>query len=182
MVGVYEIELRALLSKARYDEFSASLPRMMKLVNVESMNTSKFQSTEMDIRLRWSDKTFELVAKDGKATDVSRKEITIPLGSKNDVENLIRIFQSLGVREDHPWITHKKEYEYEYNGFTYKASLQHIENFAYILEIEYTSKDGDDGKIHNKNIRKIFSELGLKAVDNKQFSEMIKEYIKNNKA
>ena len=181
MVGVFEIELKALLSMEKYAELLELLPRMMRLVNAETMNTTKFCSTGMDIRLRWSERTFELVAKDGKATDVSRREITIPLGSKIDVENLIMIFQSLGIKEDHPWITHRKDFEYEYNSYTYKASLQHIENFAYILEIEYTSADGDGKDIHEKNIREIFEELGLEAVDDKQFTKMIKEYIKNYK-
>ncbi|MFC1728042.1 hypothetical protein ACFLZ7_01090 [Nanoarchaeota archaeon] len=177
----YEIELKSLLSKEQFDRLCSELPGQMKLTNQESLNTIKFVLPEGgDIRLRHSNKTFEMVHKDGSATNLSRKENTINLNGKDDITNLIKLFNNLNFKQDPSWITHKKEFQHSFNGFNYSICLQHIEKFAYLLEVEFMSKSNDPQK-HEQNIREVIKNLGCEPISNQEFKEKIKKYIEDNK-
>ena len=134
-----------------------------------------------DVRLRYTDKRFEVVCKDGGATSVARKEVTIPLKSKEEVDNFAKLFKALGYPEDPSWVTHRKDLEHEHEGHTYSVCLQHTENFARILEVEIIANDKEEEKIHEPKIRAIISSLGCAPIDNQEFKAKIKKYIEENK-
>lgn len=178
---LYEIEIKALLTEEQYNRLSKELSQKMKIINSEVLHTHKFVHNQNDIRLRHSDKKFELVNKNGESTDISRQETTIPLSSKNEIDNIIKLFKTLNFEQHPSWITHKQEYEYNFKGFTYNISIQKIIDFYNILEVEFQS-NSDDSSIHKQNMIEIIKSFGLEPIDSKDFKEKIKDYIrtKNN--
>ena len=174
----YEIELKALLSKEKHDRLYNRLPKKMKLINEETIHTTRYRPG--DIRLRHSIKTTEIVCKEGDPTKISRKEVKIPLVSKDRLNYFAQIFELLNLQPDPPWTKHKREFEYKFNGHTYIVCIQNIENFAYILEVEHISKT-NDVKTHEPNIRAILKQLGCKPIEPKDFLGRIQSYIKANR-
>jgi len=175
---VFEIEMKALLSEEQYNQLKQELPQRMCQINEDTIHTTRFRPG--DVRLRHSNKIKEVVCKEGDATTVSKKEISLVLPTTEHLEKLAQIFEILGLKSYPSWISHKQEFEYEFNGYNYVVCLQHIENFAYILEVEFISED-DDKHIHEPNLKAIIKELGCEPINNEQFSEQIKKYIEENK-
>ena len=156
----YEIELKALLTKEQYGELIEELPKKMKRINEETVTTTRYRRNggPEDVRLRHSNKISEIVSKSGEPTFLARKEIKIPLHSKEALDHFANVFEVLGLQPDPPWTKYKTEYEIELNGFTYIVCLQHIFNFAYILEVERLSEQ-DDSKVHEPNIKSIIKDF-----------------------
>lgn len=173
----YEIELKSMLSQEEYNRLSSELPKKMKMINEETIHTKGYMPG--DIRLRYSDKTLEIVCKEGDPTKICRKEVKIPLSSMQQLEYFEQIFELLNMRANPPWTKDKREFEYLFNGFTYVVCLQNIHNFAHVLEVEFLS-DTDTSQIHEPNLRAIIAELGCKPIDPRDFSERIRKYIEEN--
>ena len=172
-----EIEIKSLLTKEKYEELKRILPEKFKQVNKDSITTVRFKPK--DIRVRYSDKIKELIFKDGDATTISRKEMSINLGSLEDCQNMILMLKELGFSDDPSWIKHKEEFVLEFKGYEYTLSLQHIENFAYILEAEIiTSEENPE---HIPNLKEILTSLGCSPINAEEFKEKIEEYIRNNR-
>lgn len=178
----YEIELKALLTKTQHDELKNLLPKIMNQINEEKITTTRYRRNggPEDVRLRHSDKTIEIVSKVGDVTHLARKEIKIPLPSKDFLDYFAELLNNAGFQNDPPWIKNKTEYETTIEGIVYNVCLQHIENFAYILEVEHIS-ESDDSEIHEPNIKKIIKNLGCEPIDAAAFSERVNEYIRNKK-
>lgn len=177
---IYEIEIKSLLSEEQYDSLVNKLPKIMNLLNKESLHTQKFKSNDNDIRLRHSKDKFELVHKEGFATDLTRKELTINLESRNEIDNFAKLLKSLSFTEEPSWITHRMDFEHMYDDHTYLISLQHTENFAKILEVEFIANNKDHIQFHEDKIKKIISELGCEPIEPNKFKNKISEYIKKN--
>jgi hypothetical protein len=173
----FEIELKSLLNKNQYERLYQELPQKFKIINKEKLFTTRFRPG--DIRLRYSDKTWEIISKEGDPCQISRKEVKIPLQSKEHIKYFEEAFLLSKMQPDPTWEKDKMEFIYPLNGFQYIICLQHIHNFAYILEVEYLS-ESNDILIHEPNLRKIFVELNCQPINPKEFSEKIKEYIKLN--
>ena len=174
----YEIELKAILSKEQYLRLYKGLHQKMKLINKDTIHTTRYKPG--DIRLRYSNKIIEIVCKDGDPTKISRKEVKIPLASRRELEYFSQVLDLLNFQPDPSWTKHKREFEYLFKGFTYIVCLQNIENFAYILEVEFLSKT-DDPHIHKPNFIKIIKWLGCEPINPEEFSNKIEKYIKDNK-
>ena len=174
----YEIELKAFLSRKQYDRLCLELPQTMKAINEETIHTTRYRPG--DVRLRYSDRTIEIVCKEGDPTKICRKEVVIPLSSRDELDYFAQVFGLLNMQPDPSWIKHKREFEYPMNGFTYVVCLQNIENFAFILEIEFINET-DTSQIHEPNLRSIMSELGCEPIEPIDFSNKITQYIKENR-
>ncbi|MEE9526018.1 MAG: hypothetical protein V3V78_05425 [Candidatus Woesearchaeota archaeon] len=173
----HEIELKALLTKEQHKELIEKLSSEFKLINKESVHTTRYKPG--DIRLRFSNKTFEMVEKQGDVSQGSRKEKVTKLANKEEFE--LKKKELDEKYEAYPsWITHKQEFIYPCNGFEYTLCFQHTENFAHILEVEYMSEE-DDLAIHEPNIRTIMLKLGVSPINPEDFKKRIQEYIEKNK-
>ena len=152
----FEIEMKALLTKEQHTKLAEELPLKYNKINDELITTTRYRKNggPEDVRLRHSDKTTEIVAKDGDPTKLVRREIKIPVHSKESLNHFVHVFEGIGFQPDPPWTKHKTEYEIEYEGYTYIICLQHIKNFAYILEVEKIS-DTDESELHGPKIKKI---------------------------
>lgn len=180
--SLYEIELKSLLSQEKYESLRIILPKRMKLLNCETLRTRKFKSQRGDdVRLRHSENRCELVYKKGQATDIVREEITLNLGSKEDIDSLGIILDVLNFVEDPPWTTQRMDFEHFFEGYVYSVSLQDTENFAQILEVEFVSNNESERNIHEAKIKQIMSELGCEPIDLKEFSNKIEKYVEENK-
>ena len=174
----YEIEIKALITKEMYEQFALVLPKKYKLLSEET--TMTFRYRPYDIRLRSSDKeTYEFIYKEGDPTTLSRKEIIVPLPSEQSLKNMRIVLSNIGFKQDPPCKKHKIEVEYPFNGFNYIVCAQHIENFAFLLEVEHLS-DKDDSQIHRPNLVQIIENLGAKPINPEDFSQKINEYIAKN--
>lgn len=174
----YEIELKALLTQEQYDRLLKELPARFQKINEDTIHTTRFRPG--DIRLRHSPKILELVCKHGDVTRLSRREVVLPLPSRGHLNHFSDILEMLKFTPDPPWIKHKQEYLCHRDGFDYVICLQHIEKFAYILEVEFLS-ERDDSDVHGPNLRAIIEELGCEPINPESFSERIKKYIADNK-
>jgi hypothetical protein len=174
----YEIELKALMSEEKYKQLLEELPTKFKLINEDTIHTQKY--IPGDIKLRHSDKIIEFVSKEADPTKSSRKEVTIPLASKEELNRFSKALEALNFKQDPPWITHKKEFEIEFQDRKYMMCLQHIENFAYILEVEFLSRENEKD-IHEPNIKQIIQQLGLEPINRDEFSARVQKYIEDNK-
>jgi adenylate cyclase class IV len=176
----FEIELKALLDKNKHAELDKLLEQDQKFkhFNTESIRTSFFKDPQRnDVRLRISDKTCELVYKKGLVREFCRKEIKIPLANKEKLDYLMEIFNNLQINPERGTLKHKKEYIYHYKGYDYIVCLQHLEDFAYLLEVEFLADTEEEAEIHVPNIKEIITELELKVIDGDKFMERIYDYI-----
>ena len=175
----YEIELKSVFDKAKYDQLNDYLNgnEKFKPFNQESITTEfyKADKDKTDIRLRNSDKTIELVCKKGLVTRICRKEIKIPLASMEKLEHLKQVLDFLPLEKQPKTLKHKQEFMYRYKDFDYCLCLQHIENFAYLLEVEYLA-DKDDSELHEPNLLAILKELDLELIDGEKFLKRVEDY------
>ncbi|MBW3003506.1 hypothetical protein KY328_03525 [Candidatus Woesearchaeota archaeon] len=169
-----EIEIKALLTKEKYDELKLFLNEEYKKVNQDKITTFRFRPK--DVRVRYSDKINEIVFKDGDPTVHARDEVSVNLGSVDDCHRMIEILRMLGFKDDPSWVKVKDEFIVERCGYEYTLSLQFIENFAYILEAEIMA---DDASLHVPVLKEILRSLGCEPIEPEEFKEKIKDYIKN---
>ena len=176
----YEIELKALLNEAEYKRIDNLLANdsRFKLFNTESIKTSFFKDREKnDVRLRLSDKTCEFVYKKGLVKEYCRLEIKIPLQNKETLEHFIKVMRLLPLHAERGTLKHKKEYLYNYKGYDYVVCLQYLENFAYILEVEFLAETQDESEMHIKNIQEIFDDLKVTVIDGEKFMDRVYQYV-----
>lgn len=180
-----ELEIKSLLTKEKYEELQKILPQKFQKINDDSITTIRFRPK--DLRVRYSNKLNELVFKDGDPTHFSRKEITINLKEKDDCNQMINLLKELGFKDDPSWVKHKEEFVLEYDSQEYTLSLQHIKNFAYLLEAEIMLEDNnlDESKTekelgHIENLKKILTRLGCTPIEPKEFNQKIGEYVQKN--
>ena len=121
-----------------------------------------------------------MVCKDGDATKMCRKELKLSFDTQEEFDNMSNIFKELRIQNDSVLLTHKQDFEYILDDIKYTISLQDIKNFAYVLEVEI-STDDPNMPLHEKNIRTIFKELKVQAIEPKEFNDKITRYMWQNK-
>lgn len=177
--SIYEIELKAIFDRAKYDELDNLLNNdpKYKPINQESINTEFYKADQdrTDVRLRRSDKTIEIVCKKGLVTRSCRLEMRIPLPTLEHLDHFRKIFDLLPLTKNPATLKHKQEFIYSYKGFDYVVCLQHIENFAYLMEVEFLAEQ-DDSAIHEPNLLEILNEFGLKLIDSEKFLTRVEDY------
>lgn len=173
----FEIEVKGVLSREQYDSLSQVLPARLRQINEDSITTTRYRPG--DNRLRISPKVCEFVCKQGDVTNLSRREVKIPLLSREALEAMAEAFSLMKMQPDPPWLKHKKEFEYRANGHAYTVCLQNIVNYAYILEVERLSKT-DDSELHGPTLKRILREFGCEPVEPADMSRRIAEYIAQN--
>ena len=174
---VREVEIKALLSEQKYGELCELLPKKFTKVNEDVITTTRFRPNY--ILVRHSDKIREIVFKDGNPTSVSRNELSINLKDRGDCEKTIALLKQLGFKNDPAWVKRKQEFVCKYGGFEYTLSLQHVENFAYLLEAEIMLEEEDDA-LHVENLKKVLESLGCQPIEPDEFNARIAAYVENN--
>ena len=176
----YEIEVKSVFNADRYKEIEALLKNdpKFRLFNEDSIVTYFYKDkTGNDVRLRHSDKIIEFVYKKGLVTKYCRKEVKIPLNSLDQINHFIQVFDHLPLEKQRGTLKHKKEYWLNYNGFDYCVCLQFIEDFAYIVEVEYLAEKEEASELHIPNILAIMQSLNLPVIDGDKFMARVFDYI-----
>jgi len=175
----FEIELKSVIDKDKYDQINQLLNQeeKFKKFNTESITTDFFKADndKTDIRLRESDTTMEIVCKKGLVTKICRQEIRIPLASKEQLEHFRKIFLTMPLDRQPKTLKHKQEFTYTFKDYQYIICLQHIEDFAYLVEVEFLAEQ-DDSTLHEPNLMAILDELGLKLIDGPKFLKRVEDY------
>ncbi|MBI2632433.1 hypothetical protein HYW75_05495 [Candidatus Pacearchaeota archaeon] len=175
----YEIEMKALISEEVYNHLRSELPRNHELLTEETTITTRYRPH--DVRLRSSSTgKYEIIIKEGDPTSLCRQETIAYLKSEEDLEKLKASFPLIGFKPDPPWTKDKLEVRYNLNGYFYVVCVQHIKNFAYLLEVEHISKK-DDSEIHRPNLERIIRDLGCVPLDPKELNAKISEFIASNR-
>jgi hypothetical protein len=173
---VFEIELKSLLSEEQYKRLEDELPKKYKLINEDTIHTTKYAPG--DYRLRHSDKVYEFINKEGYITSICRKKYKTTLNSMEELNSYIAVFENMELKPYKPWTKYKREFECKLGEHIYVICLQNIHGFAYILKVEYLS-DEENKEVHEPNLRKIISDLGCEPITPKEFLDKLTEYIKN---
>jgi hypothetical protein len=174
----YEIELKALLSKDQYESLSELLNKYYVKINDDVIHTTRYRPG--DVRLEYSNRIFELICRDVDVSKICRKELKLSFDTKEEFDNMVDIFKELKLQTDSAMETHKQDFEYILDDIKYIICLQDIKNFAYVLEVEVLT-DEPNTPLHEKNIRTIFANLKVQAIDPKEFNDKITRYIWQNK-
>ena len=178
----FEIEMKAIFNKAKYEQLNQLLNGDSKyqLINTEIIKTDfyKANAERTDIRLRQSDKTIEVVYKQGLITKICRREIKIPLQSEAKLQYFREIFDALPLDKQRRTIKHKQEFVYNFNGFDYIICLQYIEELAYIMEVEFLGQSEAESVIHEPNLIAILAEFGLQEIDGPKYLKRVDDYKK----
>ncbi|MFC1741290.1 hypothetical protein ACFL3V_02020 [Nanoarchaeota archaeon] len=169
-----EVEIKALLTEERYRYLKTLLPHKFTKINEDTMTTIKFKPA--DVRVRYSDKMKEVVFKSGDPTHYARDELSIVLKDDEDCGKMISLLESVGLQQEPSWKKHKQEFILTLDGNDYTLSLQHIENFAYILEAEIITEEAPEQ--HIPKLKKILEGLGCQPIDPLDFKQKISDYIK----
>jgi hypothetical protein len=170
---VQEIEVKALLTKEKYEELKRTLPAKFRKINDDRVTTIKFKPK--DVRVRYSDKLHEVVFKAmDDPTMLSRKEISINLKDIDDCHRMVELLSDLGLEQHPSWTTERADFVCAVEGNEYGLSLQYIPHFAYLLEAEILSDDFDR---HIPVLCEMVSSLGCEPLDAADFKARIKEYI-----
>lgn len=160
------------MTEERYRYLKGLLPARFHKINEDNITTIKFRPA--DVRVRYSDRLREVVWKDTDPTKEVRNEVTIRLNTIEDCHKMVSLLEAAGLSQHPSWTTERADFVCSMDGHEYTLSLQHIPNFAYLLEAEIMT---DQPQRHIPNLKKILSGLGCEPLDADQFKERIKGYI-----
>lgn len=175
----YEIEIKALLSESKFAQLLNTFSQSMALINEEKLYSRRYRPN--DLRLRYSDKRKEIVFKTGGVTSVIRRELIIPLKSMHEIKFFEMLFLLLGFKLDAPWNKKRYDFIYNYRSFDYILSLEFIEDFSHLLEIEIQTNSNDLGP-HKANIELLMAKFGCEPANEDYFQMLLDRYIEDYKS
>ena len=173
----HEIELRAVLTESRYEDLKKLLPQKFKQINSDTITTIRFRPK--DVRVKYSNKGCEFVYKDEDVMKFSRNEVTVKLAGEKEGKAMEDALKMLGFKNDPPWIKEEQDFVCELNGHAYSLCLQHIKNFAYVLEAEIVCEKNEE-ELHVPNLKKLLASLGCEPIGIQEYRAMINDYIVKN--
>ncbi len=173
----YELELKALLTKEQYDFLLTYLSKDYTKLDDDVVYNKRYRPG--DIRLRYSNRVFELVKKELINEYVCKKTV-FSFDNKDDFDKMQDVFDNLQLLSEPTSIKHNQDFKFILDGFNYIVSLQDIKNFTYFIEIKIQIDD-ENFIIHEMNIKSIFKRLNLEPINPKEFSNLIAQYILKNK-
>ncbi len=173
----YELELKSLLTKEEYDFLLADLSKDYIKLDDDIVYNKRYRPG--DIRLRHSNRVFELVKKDLINEYVCKKTV-FSFDNKDDFDKMQDVFDNLQLISEPTSIKHNQDFRFDLDGYNYIISLQDIKDFTYFIEIKIQIDD-ENFILHEMNIKSIFKRLNLKPINPKEFSTLIAQYVLKNK-
>jgi adenylate cyclase class IV len=173
----YELELKALLTEEKYNSLLELLSKNYTKVNDDIIYNKRYRPG--DIRLRYSNRVYELVKKE-LLTDIASKKIVFKFEDKEEFEAMQDVFDSLQLQSDPISLKHNQEFHFPIEQYAYTICLQDIKNFTYFIEIKI-QVDDENFLVHELNIKSIFKKLNLEPTSPKELSNEITKYILKNK-
>jgi predicted adenylyl cyclase CyaB len=167
-----EVEVRAFISKEKYDELVASFKRYGNQTSEDDQTTYYFSGPK-DLRIQKGKNYSKIWLKEGKMHDETREEIEIMLPPE-EFENLERLLLALGYNIEIKWFRKRMQFLCK----DIEVSLDHTKGYGYIIELEKLATQDSKEQVLI-DLKKKFLELGLEITPKREFDEKY-AYYKNN--
>jgi len=167
-----EIEIRAFISKYKYNKLLSYFKQKAKLVKEDNQETIYFDCSQ-DLRIQRNDFTSKIWMKEGNLHDDCREEIEIHT-EKDNFEKLQLLFERLGYKEEIKWLRKRKQFDWE----GIKVCLDYSVGYGYIIELEKIgTKEKETGIL--TLLRSKLKELEVEETLKEEFNRKYEDYKEN---
>tara|TARA_Y100000034_G_scaffold45400_1_gene55833 strand:+ start:11450 stop:12001 length:552 start_codon:yes stop_codon:yes gene_type:complete len=167
-----EVEVRSFISKEQYEKLLEFFKKNAELVKEDFQETHYFNCDE-DLRIQKNNFGSKIWMKKGKIHDDSREELEIKT-SKEDFNNLSKIFNSIGLCVEIKWLRDRKQFNWR----GIKVCLDYTKGYGYIIELEKMSSEENKEKILEE-IKQKFNELKIVISTKEEFEKKFNNYKEN---
>ncbi len=167
-----EIEIRAFISKEKYEELLKFFNENSKFIKEDLQETHYFDCKQ-DLRIQKNNKGSKIWLKKGKIHDDAREEIEIYTKNEN-FEDLGKLFNELGHNIEIKWL--RKRNEFEWGGI--KVCIDYTNGYGYIIELEKLGSEEDKETILEE-LKEKLKELNIPLTPKEEFEERYNYYKEN---
>lgn len=167
-----EVELRSFISKERYEELLSYFKEKANFLEGDFQETH-YLSGEKDLRIQKNKKGSKIWMKKGKIHDDAREEIEI-FTSRENFEDLGKLFENLGHRTEIKWMRDRKEFDWK----GIKVSLDYTKGYGYIIEMEKMSEESEKEKVLEE-LKQKFNEMKIQITPREEFEKAYNNYKEN---
>lgn len=164
-----EVEIRAFISKERYEELLEFFKQNAELEKEDFQETHYFDC-EQDLRIQKNNAGSKIWMKKGKIHDDAREEIEI-FTQGDKFEDLGKLFNNLGHNVEIKWLRNRNQFNW--NGT--KVCLDFTKGYGYIIELEKISDDENKEKVLQELKQKL-AELKVQETPKEIFTEKYNYY------
>ena len=166
-----ELEIRSFIPKEQYEKLLNFFRKNAKLIKKDYQETFYFDSKE-DLRIQKNNFYSKIWMKKGNLHDECREEIEIKF-SRDEFENLEKLFIGLGYNVEIKWF--RKRYEFEWNEI--KVCLDFTKGYGYIIELEKMCSKKETQEL--ENLKQNLKSLNINLTPKEEFKKKF-EYYKEN--
>jgi predicted adenylyl cyclase CyaB len=170
---VFECEVRSFISKEEFGRLLKFFRKNARLVKIDTQETFYFDG-EHDLRIQTNKFHSKIWMKKGKIHDDSREEIEVKT-SKEDFDNLERLFTSLGYNINIKWFRNRFEFDWE----NISVCLDFTKGYGYIIELEMLCEKESQIEQINKLLNEKLLFLKISKSSKEEFNEKFEHYKKN---
>lgn len=167
-----EIEIRAFISKEKYEELIEFFKQNATFVKEDYQETHYFDC-EQDLRIQKNNKGSKVWLKKGKIHDEVREEIEVYTQDEN-FDKLGELFNALGHNIDIKWL--RKRNQYDWNGI--KVCIDYSKGYGYIIELEKLGSEENKDEILIE-LKDKLKELNIPLTPREEFDERYDYYKQN---
>lgn len=167
-----EVEIRAFISKDKYQELIDYFSKNGKLTEEDEQETHYFEG-DKDVRIQKAKSYSKIWMKEGKIHDDAREEIEVKT-NRDDFPKLEKIFRHLGHGVEIKWF--RKRHTFEWDEIS--VMIDYTKGYGYIIELEkITTENKKDETL--LLLREKLKKLGIKETPKEVFKEKYENYKKN---
>ena len=167
-----EVEIRAFVSKEKYEELLEFFKQNAELVKEDFQETHYFDCKQ-DLRIQKNNSGSKIWLKKGQLHEDAREEIEI-FTKENNFENLGKLFNTLGHNVEIKWL--RKRNQFNWQGI--KVCIDCTKGYGYILELEKMSNE-ENKKETLKLLKQKLQELNVQETPKEIFKEKYNHYKEN---
>jgi predicted adenylyl cyclase CyaB len=168
-----EVEVRSFVDDEQFERIKNILDSDFEFVK-ELKEVTVYFSGEKDLRMRKNDTEAFVILKEGKIHDDFRKEFEVNI-EKQDFENMVELFRSLGYEIEIEWQRNRLEYK----NANMKVLLDDTKGYGKILEIEKMVEEGSENDAHESLSAEMKKFSIDKMTSKEEFNEKFEYYKKN---
>ena len=168
-----EVEVRSFVDDKQFGNIRNILDKDYEFVK-DLKEITVYFSGEKDLRMRKNETEAFVILKEGEIHDDFRKEFEVKI-DKNDFDNMVELFRSLGYTIEIEWQRNRLEYRRE----GIKVLLDDTRGYGKILEIEKMVGEGEGSEAHKEIVGEM-KRLGVEKITSKEeFNESFEYYKRN---
>jgi len=167
-----ETEIRSFISKEQFEELLDFFKKNSELKKEDYQETFYFDC-DQDLRIQRNNFFSKIWMKKGKIHDDHREEIEIKF-SRDEFENLEKLFLTLGYTIEIKWF--RKRFEFEWDDTT--VCLDFTKGYGYIIELEKMCSEDTKNQEFEKLKQKLIS-LEVDITPKDEFNKKFLYYKEN---